>query len=430
MTAQPLPAAVRTVPASEYLRSVEMASDEAWTSPEYEKAFDGLAGDLVRLVYPHSEADPFGLLVQVLVAFGNVIGRCAFQTAEADVHYGNLYAVLVGETSKSRKGSSWGHVRRLMQYVEPDWASDCVYSGLSTGEGLIHHVRDGREAEPGQKGGADPGVSDKRALIIETEFASVLAAMQRTGNTLSSTLRDAWDRGDLRTMTKGSPERATAAHVSVLAHITRDELRRQLTSTERANGFANRFLWVRVSRSKLLPEGGSLDETELERLTGRVHEARTFAGGVTEMRRDPAARTLWAEIYARLASGARGLVDAVTSRAEAQVLRLSGLYALLDCSADVQERHLRSADALWRYCDDSARKIFRSATGDRLADKILHAVQLVGQPLSMTDVSDQCGRNYPADRLEAAVDLLVDSGRLERRQQATGGRPVTWLCVP
>ena len=41
-----------------------------------------------------------------------------------------------------------------------------------------------------------------------------------------------------------------------IGHITVEELRRNLTETETSNGFANRFLWCCVRRSKLLPEGG------------------------------------------------------------------------------------------------------------------------------------------------------------------------------
>ena len=64
-----------------------------------------------------------------------------------------------------------------------------MLSGLSSGEGLIWAVRDPIEKREGvrKKGRtvgyetvtADHGVSDKRALIIETEFLSPLAL--RTG---------------------------------------------------------------------------------------------------------------------------------------------------------------------------------------------------------------------------------------------------------
>jgi hypothetical protein len=61
----------------------------------------------------------------------------------------------------------------------------------------------------------------------------------------------------LQTLTKSSAIKATAPHVSIVGHITSDELRRDLAATETANGFGNRFLWVLVKRSKELPNGGN-----------------------------------------------------------------------------------------------------------------------------------------------------------------------------
>jgi len=67
------------------------------------------------------------------------------------------------------------------------------------------------------------------------------------------------DGRTLQNLTKNSPARATGAHISSIGHITADELRRYLTATESANGFGNRQLWICTKRSKLLPEGGTID---------------------------------------------------------------------------------------------------------------------------------------------------------------------------
>ena len=110
--------------------------------------FHGLAGDIVRLIAPHTEADPVALLVQLLAAFGSALGRTAYFTAEADRHFANLFIVLVGVSSKGRKGTSWGHIRRLMQLAEPNWEMNCLQSGLSSGEGL-DLARSGRHRKTG-----------------------------------------------------------------------------------------------------------------------------------------------------------------------------------------------------------------------------------------------------------------------------------------
>lgn len=54
-----------------------------------------------------------------------------------------------------------------------------------------------------------------------------------------------------------APVNTTGAHISLIGHITKQELLARLDDTSKANGFANRFLWALVKRSKCLPEGGS-----------------------------------------------------------------------------------------------------------------------------------------------------------------------------
>jgi hypothetical protein len=229
----------------------------------------------VRALDPHSEADPVALQVQTLVAFGNALGRTAHWRAEGDTHHLNLFAVLVGSTSKGRKGSSWGVIRNLPAQVEADWLAERVQGGLSSGEGLIWSCRDKIEKRESVKDKGrivdyqmvevDPGVADKRLLCYEPEYASVLKMLERQGNTLSTVVRQAWESGNLRTMTKNSPAKATGAHISILGHVTAEEIRRYLSATEQANGFGNRFLWFLVRRSKVLLEGGACGPTTWSR---------------------------------------------------------------------------------------------------------------------------------------------------------------------
>lgn len=129
-------------------------------------ALDGLPGEIVGAMGPHSEADPVALLGNLLCAFGNAIGRGAHLRVGEDLHYLNLFAAFVGESSKARKGMSWNYVRGLLSAVDEDWERERTVSGLSSGEGLIHAVRDRveRENKDGEREVVDEGVGDKRLL--------------------------------------------------------------------------------------------------------------------------------------------------------------------------------------------------------------------------------------------------------------------------
>jgi hypothetical protein len=386
----------------------------------------------VRTVEPQSEADPVALLVQFLVAFGSAVGRGPHFTAEADRHGVNLGAIFVGETAKGRKGTSWGHARKIITEADPDWAMRMM-SGLSSGEGLIWQVRDEiRRRDPVRKNGrvvdyqevvADEGVKDKRLLVFEGEFASVLRVCGRDGNTLSAIIRNAWDNGNLRTLTKNSPAVATGAHISIVGHITRDELLRYLDDTEAANGFGNRFLWLCVRRSKALPEGGRLSASELAPIIQDVADALAFGRDLGEMRRNDEAREIWRAVYEDLSDGRSGLLGAMIARAEAQVMRLACIYALLDRCPSIGKEHLLAALALWEYVEASAQYIFGARMGDPVADRIADALQHAPDGLTRTEISALFGRHQRSTNIDRALAQLRKQHLVEPIQDNTGGRP-------
>ena len=73
-------------------------------------ALYGLAGCVIRSLAPHSEADPVALLLQFLAAFGNLAGPAPHSLVGSTPHGLNLFVVLVGESSKARKGTSWRQI--------------------------------------------------------------------------------------------------------------------------------------------------------------------------------------------------------------------------------------------------------------------------------------------------------------------------------
>jgi hypothetical protein len=321
--------------------------------------------------------------------------------------------------------------------ADDTWSSGRVMGGLSSGEGLISHVRDPitkRKARKDREGKIldyqdeveDPGEPDKRLLVLETEFAKVLRAMKRDTSILSGTLRQAWDDGTLRTLTKNSPLTATDAHISIIAHITGLELQSELDRTDMANGFLNRFLLACVRRSKVLPEGGDIPEGALIAIAHRVRSALDFGRRVGEVRRNPTARRRWAEVYPALSEGRPGMLGAVNGRAEAQVTRLSCLYAALDLSSEVRVDHLEAALALWGYCADSARYLFGDSLGDPETDKLCEALRAAGTTgLTRTQIAREVFKGHGSKQeIDRALQRLVDAGLGAVERERTGGRDV------
>jgi len=393
-----------------------------------EDALYGLAGDIVRTIGPHTESDPAAILLQYLAIYGNRIGRSAYFTVESDRHYGNIFTVMVGASAKARKGTSYGRIKKLFKDADPSFLSPP--GGLVSGEGLVFHVRDiihetiqDPKTGNSQQVCRDSGVTDKRLLVYESEFSSVLKVLKREGNTLSEILRQAWDSGDLNTLAKNSKTKATNAHISLIGHITKEELRKEINEVSYANGFGNRILWCLVKRSKYLPEGSQVPESEMNKLKIQIRKSIEFAHTVTELKRDEGARQHWQEIYKQLSEGKPGLAGAMASRAEAQVLRLSCIYALFDLSASIRIEHIKAALAVWNYCLQSCGFIFGSAIGDPIADQIRQALQEKPEGMTRTEIRDLLGRNKNIKEIIRSLTVLLEYGLVKKEIRHSKTKP-------
>ena len=218
---------------------------------------------------------------------------------------------------------------------------------------------------------------------------------------------------------------ATGAHISIIGHITKEELLRYLGETEQANGFANRILWVCVQRSKLLPRGGGVHRLPLGDVTSRLRAAAEFARSVGEVSRDDAADAVWDAVYSDLVGDHRGgMFGAVTARAPVQVLRLALIYALLDESKVVKAEHLNAALAVWSYCEASARFVFGSSIGDPTADEIMRALRISADGMTRTEINNLFSKNKKSADIERALTALAEKGWATSQTENEGqGRP-------
>ena len=374
-------------------------------------ALYGLPGKVVDALGDHTEADPAALLLSYLVAFGAAVGRGPHAQAEATEHPGRLFAVLVGDSAKARKGSSWHQIRRVFEVADPRFTRGRILGGFGSGEAVVDALAEG---------------DDHRLLVIEPEFARILSVGRREGSTLSTLLRQGWDGDRLAVRSRGAGTvTAEGAHVCLLGHITAEELRAKLTETEMSNGYANRHLFALVRRSKLLPSGGNIDDAEVDHLGMLTRSALEAGRRVGLLRRTAAAEERWTGLYYELADDEPGgLLGSVIARDAAQVLRLSVLYALTDGSTTVDVTHIDAASAVWDYCRASAETIFGDALGDPVADKLLRAIRAAGDyGLDGREQHQALAGHASAAQMKVALDSLVSKGRVLIRTEESGGRP-------
>jgi hypothetical protein len=400
-------------------------------------ALHGLAGEVLALLAPHTEADPVALLVSFLSEVGAMVGRAPHLVLDGGYHPLLFWPVLVGNSSKSRKGTSDRRIKQLCERSDSAWTRGECKGTLSSGEGLAFAVRDAQyKEEPIKKGGqptgdtihvcVDPGVGDKRLFLVQPEFGAVLRVMERDGNSLSGVLRNAWDGDDLAPMTKANRVKATNPHIAIVGHVTKDELLRNLTATESTNGFGNRFVWCQVRRSKELPFSSSPSPDELEQMAARIGKVLRVARDIGEINMTEPAREAWVEIYHDLSADRPGMAGALLARGEAHVMRLSAIYACLAGQSRIGLDHLKAGLSVWQYAEASTKLIFGQSLGNPTADTILRELQARGD-LNDSQISDVFGRHISAIKLEQAKAALLTAGLAHCVSIETGGRPrIVW----
>lgn len=397
--------------------------DELHPWPTLDRAaFYGLAGDIVTAIQGETEADPAALLGTLLVGFGNAAGPSAHARVHDDLHPSRLFVAIVGATSSGGKGTSLSTVIPFLRAADEEWCSECRKSGFGSGEAIIAEISGALRSKD------EEGPIERRVLVEEPEFARLLTINGREGSTSSPILRRAWENGRLESRLSKTRMVATGAHLSLLAHISPEELRGKLSSLEVASGFANRMLFVLSRRARKLPSGGNIPGSVVSEFGQRLNEAIRFASSVDLMRRTPEAEKLWAQFY--FAEPDReGIVGAVCNRWHAQKLRLSVTYALLDLSAEIRPEHVIAAEAFWRYCAGSAEHIWGAASGNSIADRIVAEARAAyehnGDGLTLAEINNLFGRHLAEEKLRAAREYAISRDLVRLQRVDTGGRPAT-----
>ncbi len=175
-----------------------------------EAAYHGIAGEIALASDTISEADPAAVLAHLMAFAGCAVGNTPHWSVNGTRHKCNIFYVIVGPTGNGKKGTALGIAKSIM-YAADKTLCDREVSGIASGEALVDEIRDpvikglNKDGFPNV---IDEGESDKRLMIVEQEWAQVLAVASRQGAVLSEMLRKAWDGGDLRITRRNNKARA------------------------------------------------------------------------------------------------------------------------------------------------------------------------------------------------------------------------------
>jgi len=419
-----------------------ISNDDEWNDllliPEWpeidDQAMPGAIREFVELASRNSEADRAAILGSFFVGFSAQCGPSSFLQVGDTSHFPRINVVVCGASSKARKGTSYGPVSRLFRPMDNLWIPAQTSPGpLSTGEGLVYRVRDERKQEVTDKKTGqtkvevvDPGVTDKRLLVVDQELAAALNSMKRQGNTLSTIIRSLWDSGNCDPLTKNNPIKCTDAHVCILCHITIAELIKLIDDVELLNGLANRKLWILARRGDPVPFPEPMPREELDPLRRYFQHNAEKARVGGEMTLTASAKELWASVYPELSRDHEGIVGSVLNRMEAQALRLSMVYALATGSNLIEEKHIQQSMAFLDYCKQSTIKIFTKKADDGLQGKIIEALK--SGPLDRTGLHRAMNNHAKARDLKGAIKKLCEKGVIVAKEDAPNGKVIFSLA--
>lgn len=420
-----------------------------WPEPIAEIGYYGIAGQFVRMVEKHTEADPNAILMAFLVYAGNLLGRNYFIPTGADRHCGNIYVCLVGPTAGGRKGSAVAAAEQFFTrgenapYNQGENGGPRIIHGISSGEGVIWQVHDSITKRQWNKKSLtfeniviEEDIPDKRNVYNLSEFQQSVSNMRRPDSILSSVLRQAWDKDRIESPSKNTAAKSTGAHISMIAGISKEELLLETGLADAQNGTLNRFLFPCCQRARLLPEGDTfyqLIDTDQwkglqNKLTTNIHNE---IGASLKVARTTEAQQEWGLndpiriddgcLYKKLSQPRPGLWGQITARAAQQVIRMSLITAIINGLRTIPQAVQDAAWEYWRYCDDSCKYIWGDTT-DPTSGRILEGLRTAEDGLTRTDIGLLFFGHRTKQQIQEALTWLSLRGLAYSKKRATTGR--------
>jgi Protein of unknown function (DUF3987) len=440
--------------------------DKNRPAPMEEAGYYGLLGDIVKGLLPTTEAGPEPMMFQLVGLVGNAMDRICYVKLGPKKHYPVFDICLIGNSFHGKKGTALDELienalRKIPKKAEgsaiANWYHARANIGkVSTPQGVIKQICNRIEIDAENSKGepikrvVEPGSEDKRLMIIEREFGSLLEMMKRYPE-LSPFLRDLVDCPDeISFMIKGNKDNyqltATGPHVSLIGHITPEELREKLPKGELTNGLANRILWVYAAKSKEIRRQLKREQEEqrdqklrplLERLEHVVLRAMDYEdrnGG--EVRLNDEADEYWdTEVYNRLTPPlGTAPPSMVSERGMMWVMRIALVLALCEDVRVITRAHLDAALAMWDYAEATAIFQFPTIIGTKSVDDISAELRGAGKKgLTRTEIRKRVGSRASSSDIEQGLKDMEKLGMAKMtavKRSARGPLTQVWHWIP
>jgi hypothetical protein len=390
------------------------SEDEDFPGEIQPDAFGGLVGEIVDALAPGTDAAREGLLASLLPVLGAVVPVRLYWNRWQQ---SQPFVALIGKSGEGRKSTAiYRAVDSVGDAIGQNVMNGLLLAGISSGEAIVASMSRRQEA------------GTAVALVLEEEFARVVAARSREGATLDPMLRAAFDGGQLANLRSDSSRVVMAPYwLPALVAITPGELQSLTTVTDVKSGSGNRWLYICVRRRDVRADG-SAPILPLE-LKKAIQSARDAASPPPELQiaEDAKARL---EEYDRWVPTVAGMAIDMTQRMAVHALRAAIVQAGVERASTVSAAHVDRAIALADYGRRGLAWAFGPALIGNKDTRLLYR-HLVEEGRLRTRAIDREIIRDPIRRQDA-IDDLVDRGlaRVERGAPGPrGGRPTRELVL-
>ena len=379
---------------------------------ELDKFEDDVFGRTVKRLEPYSEANSLALLVQLMAVFVNVVGRNTYWCLSSVPKRLRIFALIIGPSAAGGKGTSYSLISYIMKKVAPDWHDNCRGSGVSSGEGIIHKIKD--TGDPDQ---------EKRLMVVEPEFSQILTAGKREGSTVSQIIRKAFDEDEFEII-KTEPIKSTNSHVGFLGQITPSETVKYTTRNDAESGLMNRFLFVDCIRTKYLPIPERIPEETERLIVEDLKRHIDFSKDLGEIGITPAGKEFWSIAYRDLATRPDNLFGKITARGAPIVRTLATAFALGSMKKEVTDTHLAKALEVWCHSEAKVAELFGNRFNDPIKNKTLDALMV--RAMSRSELLHETHKkNLSSGKLTEALKDLNEAKLIKKIKD----RPETWIAT-
>jgi hypothetical protein len=391
-----------------------------------EECFYGIAGTLANESAPEVGVSREAVLFQFLIFIGNMCEHKFYFNLGGSKLYLNDYLLIVGETSKAKKGTSLKTVKYFIEKINSDYYKLCIRTGVNSGEGLVNSVRDKVISKEKNKKGEevetilDEGGKSKIALFIEPEFSRLMKSGKRDGNTATEILRQAWDGDYLEVVVKKDSCSSSDHHISMIGHITQNEFEFLNSNVDSTNGYLNRFLFCRIFNGSPVPLPISFDKLSFDFMP-ELHSAMAFIKNteIEELALEEDAKELWTDIYNNFFYSPDDNYSDLMARTPTHILKMAMIFAVLDRNNRISKDHLISAKAIVDYSNDSIRFIFTNPNKKKLGNenKVIEYITKKNGTVLRSDVMRELfNRKIKALDLDFLKDSLTNQGLIKVQQ--------------